>query len=53
MKKPMEELKNKNETELKKLLAHKREELRDFRFSSRGSQVRNTRMKKANQTLSQ
>jgi len=34
---------NKNEKELKKLLAEKREMLRDFRFNMKGSRVRNTK----------
>jgi ribosomal protein L29 len=33
----------KEEKELKKLLAEKREALRDFRFSMKGSRVRNTK----------
>ena len=33
----------KNEKELKKILAEKREALRDFRFSMKGSRVRNTK----------
>ena len=40
----MKELKDKSEQELKKLLAEKRESLRDFRFSSRGSQIRTTKL---------
>jgi len=34
---------NKNAKELKKLLAEKREALRDFRFNMKGSRVRNTK----------
>ena len=41
--KAMEQLNKKSETELKKLLAEKRESLRNFRFSMRGSQIRNTK----------
>jgi ribosomal protein L29 len=44
MKKTMEEFIEKNEAELKKLLAEKREELRDFRFSMKGSKIRNTKL---------
>lgn len=44
MKKAMTELMEKNEAELKKLLAEKREELRDFRFSMKGSKIRNTKL---------
>lgn len=33
----------KEDKELKKLLAEKREALRDFRFSMKGSRVRNTK----------
>ena len=44
MNKKMEELKRKTEMELKKLLAEKREALRDFRFSSRGTQIRTTKL---------
>ena len=40
----MKEFKDKSEQELKKLLAEKREALRDFRFSSRGSQIRTTKL---------
>jgi len=39
----MEELKKKNEKELKQLLAEKREALREFRFSMKGSRIRNTK----------
>jgi len=39
----MEELKKKSENELVKLLAEKREALRDFRFSMKGSKTRNTK----------
>ncbi len=41
--KAVEELTKKSETELKKLLAEKRESLRDFRFSMQGSKIRNTK----------
>ena len=34
---------DKDEKELKKLLGEKREALRDFRFSMKGSRVRNTK----------
>jgi len=44
MKKLMEEFTGKNEADLKKLLAEKREELRDFRFSMKGSKIRNTKL---------
>lgn len=44
MKKPMEEFISKNAVELKKLLADKREELRNFRFSTKGSKIRNTKL---------
>jgi ribosomal protein L29 len=44
MNKKMEELKSKSEKELKKILAEKREALRDFRFSSRGTQIRTTKL---------
>lgn len=44
MKKTMTELTEKNPTELKKLLTEKREELRDFRFSMKGSKIRNTKL---------
>ena len=44
MKKKMEEFTSKNEAELTKLLAEKREELRDFRFSMKGSKIRNTKL---------
>lgn len=44
MNKKMEEFKDKNETDLKKLLAEKREALRDFRFSNRGTQIRTTKL---------
>ena len=40
----MKEIKDKSEQELKKLLAEKREALRDFRFSTRGSQIRTTKL---------
>lgn len=43
MKKNIETLRSKDEKELKKLLAEKREALRDFRFSMKGSRVRNTK----------
>jgi ribosomal protein L29 len=39
----MEELKKKNDKELKQLLAEKREALRDFRFSMKGSRIRDTK----------
>jgi ribosomal protein L29 len=38
-----ETFKDKDEKELKKLLAEKREALREFRFSMKGSRVRNTK----------
>jgi ribosomal protein L29 len=44
MNKNMKEIKDKNETDLKKLLAEKREALRDFRFSTRGTQIRTTKL---------
>jgi len=44
MNKKMKDIKDKSEQELKKLLAEKREALRDFRFSSRGSQIRTTKL---------
>jgi ribosomal protein L29 len=43
MSKAMDELNKKNDKELKQLLAEKREELRDFRFSMKGSRIRNTK----------
>jgi ribosomal protein L29 len=43
MSKKTEEFLKKNEKELYKLLAEKREALRDFRFSMKGSRVRNTK----------
>lgn len=43
MKKNMDTFKGKDEVELKKLLAEKREALREFRFSMKGSRVRNTK----------
>ena len=44
MKKLMEEFTGKDTAELTKLLAEKREELRDFRFSTKGSKIRNTKL---------
>jgi ribosomal protein L29 len=44
MNKKMEEFKDKNDTDLKKVLAEKREALRDFRFSNRGTQIRTTKL---------
>jgi ribosomal protein L29 len=44
MKKLMEEFTGKDIAELTKLLAEKREELRDFRFSMKGSKIRNTKL---------
>jgi ribosomal protein L29 len=44
MNKQMEELKSKTDKELSKLLAEKREALRDFRFSNRGTQIRTTKL---------
>ena len=38
-----ETFQNKDEKELKKLLAEKREALREFRFNMKGSRVRNTK----------
>jgi ribosomal protein L29 len=43
MKKKIEEFKKKSEKELKKLLAEKREALRNFRFNAKGSSVRDTK----------
>jgi len=43
MSKAMEELKKKSEKELTQLLAEKREALREFRFSMKGSRIRNTK----------
>ena len=43
MNKKTEEFLKKSEKELQKLLAEKREALRDFRFSMKGSRVRNTK----------
>jgi ribosomal protein L29 len=42
-KKPMEQLEKKTEKELTELLSEKREELREFRFSMKGSRIRNTK----------
>lgn len=42
----MKELKTKNETDLKKSLAEKREEVRQFRFGMAGSATRNTKAAK-------
>ena len=44
MKKLMEEFTGKDTAELTKLLAEKREELRDFGFSTKGSKIRNTKL---------
>lgn len=43
MTKKKETFEKKDEKELKKILGEKREALRDFRFSSKGSRVRNTK----------
>jgi ribosomal protein L29 len=43
MAKEKETFVNKDEKELKKILAEKREALREFRFSMKGSRVRNTK----------
>jgi len=43
MSKKKETFATKDEKELKKLLAEKRESLREFRFSMKGSRVRNTK----------
>jgi ribosomal protein L29 len=42
-KKTMEDFRNKSSDELKKLLAERREALREFRFSMKGSKTRNTK----------
>lgn len=42
----MKELKNKNESELKKTLAEKREEVRQSRFGMAGAGTRNTKATK-------
>ena len=47
----MKELKNKNETELKKTLAEKREEIRQTRFGMAGSATRNTKATKVARKL--
>lgn len=39
----MEDFRNKSPDELKKLLAEQREALREFRFSMKGSKMRNTK----------
>jgi len=39
----MKDLKDKNEKDLKKMLAEKKESLRSFRFGVAGSKVRNVR----------
>jgi ribosomal protein L29 len=43
MAKPMNELIKKTRTELVTLLAEKREQLREFRFSAKGTRIRNTK----------
>jgi len=43
MTKKTETFEKKTESELKKLLAEKRSALREFRFSMKGSRVRNTK----------
>ena len=43
MSKEKETYTNKDEKELKKILAEKREALREFRFSMKGSRVRDTK----------
>ncbi len=43
MKKKTDEFRKKDDKDLKKLLAEKREFLRDFRFNAKGSSVRNTK----------
>ncbi len=43
MKKDMETIRSKDEKELTKLLAEKREALREFRFTMKGSRIRNTK----------
>lgn len=43
MTKKKETFDTKDEKELKKLLGEKREALRDFRFSAKGSRIRNTK----------
>ncbi len=43
MTKKKEQFEKQNEKELKKLLAEKREALRNFRFNMKGSRVRNTK----------
>ncbi|KKS29767.1 MAG: hypothetical protein UV60_C0004G0061 [Parcubacteria group bacterium GW2011_GWA2_43_11] len=43
MTKKKDTFQDKDEKELKKLLGEKREALRDFRFSMKGSRVRNTK----------
>lgn len=43
MSKKKETFTTKDEKELKKLLAERRESLREFRFSMKGSRVRNTK----------
>jgi|GEM_PF-646072 len=40
---PMEDIRKKDDKELAKLLAEKREALREFRFSMKGSRIRNTK----------
>lgn len=42
-KKPMDALEKKTADELRALVAEKREALREFRFSAKGSRVRNTK----------
>jgi len=39
----MKEIRNKNESDLKKMLKEKRESLRDFRFAGAGGRTRNVR----------
>ena len=43
MKTPMKDFEKKTADELKKLLAEKREELREFRFGMKGSRTRDTK----------
>lgn len=43
MSKKKKELAKKNVAELRELLAEKREALREFRFSAKGSRIRNTK----------
>lgn len=43
MSKKMKEFEKKTHTELRKLVAEKREQLREFRFGMKGSRTRNTK----------